>query len=215
MVVGDAVEHDARRDHRPYLLVFSVSEGVRLVVNAAPGIHPEDASGRIGTPLDPGRRVDVALDDGHQHLLHAVECRVHPTRAGAVEVIHVVDDELVAPRPAGRLPDVGVVAEKAVRDARLLGDANDTLVVIADAHGCFGECPVPFGDAHFGKLVLILRPRSVRVFRVERDRVPVHHVADEHNVVALVRVPQIPTERQVAGMADGLVDVADDQDAGH
>lgn len=210
-MVGNAVEDDASTKDRAYLLVLSVCEGVRLVVDAASRIHTENATGRVGTPFHPGGGVDVSLHHGHEHLLHGVERRVQSAGPGAVEIIHVVVRVIGQPFPRRRFPNFGVITKKDRRYPGFFSNSNNPLIVISDAYIRDGERREPLFDFRLGQFIFVLRPRCFGVFGVEADRMPVHQIADENDLVTLVFVREIAAERQIAWMRDRGVDVAGNQ----
>jgi hypothetical protein len=109
----------------------------------------------------------VALHHAHQLLLHRIEGRVHPRRFGAVEVVHVVDDDVVKPIPPWSLPRLPIVTDQCGRDVHRLSETEHSLVVIANADRRLRERLVPLLDAEQRQLILILRPRSLGMVGVE------------------------------------------------
>src|SRR5690606_22303316 len=116
--------------------------------------------------------------------------RVEPAAPFTVAVVYVVNDELLAPVPARRLPGLRVVPDELSRDVDRLGQPDYSPVVVPDADLGLGEHPLPPLHALEGKLKLVLRSRQVRPGGVEADGLEVHHIPDEHHRVTAVLVPQ-------------------------
>jgi hypothetical protein len=157
----------------------------------------------------------VALHHAHQLLLHRVEGGIHPRCVDAVEVVHVINDDVVNPLPPARAPRLRIVLDEIGGDVDRLREPVNTLIMVPDADCRLRERGVPFLDAGLRQLVLILRPWSLGVVGVKRDRVPIGDVTNEHHLVAPLTPIQIGAEGEIAGVTDRLVNIPNAQNFSH
>lgn len=149
----------------------------------------------------------MALHHAHQLLLHRVEGGIHPRCVDAVEVVHVINDDVVNPLPPARAPRLRVVLDEIGGDVDRLREPVNTLIMVPDADCRLRERGVPFLDAGLRQLILILRPWSLGMVGVKRDRVPIGNVPNQYDFVAALGTVQVLAECQVSWMSDRLMDV--------
>jgi hypothetical protein len=119
------------------------------------------------------------------------------------------------PVPAVGAPCLSVRTNELGWDARRGRETLHTLVMVADADLGGRERSDPLPDPLAGLLVLPEGCGGIVALGVERDRVPVENVADQHHFVASPAAAKNPHEPQIAGVFGGDVDVAYREDSCH
>ena len=131
----------------------------------------------------------MALGHAHHVLAHAIERGVDAARACTVEVEYIIKRVSHVPRPAGGGPDVLVTPQESGGDVDAFSQPNHPLIVIADADAGRRKYVDPLLHPKMGEFKFVLRPRGIWVMSVEANRMPIYHVADEDDLIALVLGP--------------------------